>query len=102
MGQVPGEVVAAAFAVFNPEIVIPHVTLGWSRTDAVSICEARDNGAIAQLRRLLGESPDGVERAAGVADSSRDAAEAGGSTFVCRRSLTGDARFGSRCCVADG
>lgn len=64
MGQVPGEVVAAAFAVFNPEIVIPHVTLGWTRTDAASICAARDDGAIAQLRRLLGESPDGVERAA--------------------------------------
>ena len=64
MGQVPGEVVAAAFAVFNPEIVIPHVTLGWTRTDATSICAARDDGAIAQLRRLLGESPDGLERAA--------------------------------------
>jgi hypothetical protein len=64
MGQVPGELVAAAFAVFNPEIVIPHVTLGWTRTDAPSICSARDDGAIAQLRRLLGESPDGVDRAA--------------------------------------
>ena len=64
MGQVPGELVAAAFAVFNPEIVIPHVTLGWTRTDAPSICAARDDGAIAQLRRLLGESPDGVDRAA--------------------------------------
>ncbi|MBK5331065.1 MAG: hypothetical protein JJD93_03790 [Ilumatobacteraceae bacterium] len=64
MGHVPGELVAAAFAVFNPEIVIPHVTLGWTRTDAPSICAARDDGAIAQLRRLLGESPDGVDRAA--------------------------------------
>jgi hypothetical protein len=64
MGQVPGELVAAAFAVFNPEVVIPHVTLGWTRTDATSICAARDDGAIAQLRRLLGESPGGVERAA--------------------------------------
>jgi hypothetical protein len=63
MGQVVGEVVAAAFAVFNPEIVVPFVKLGWSRTDAATICAARDHGAIAQLRRLLGDSPDGVERA---------------------------------------
>jgi hypothetical protein len=63
MGQVPGEVVAAAFAVFNPQVVIPAVQLGWARTDAVTIRNARDDGAIAQLRRLLGEAPEGVERA---------------------------------------
>jgi hypothetical protein len=63
MGQVPGEVVAAAFAVFNPEVVVPCVTLGWSRTDATTICSARDSGAIAQLVRLLGAQPDGAARA---------------------------------------
>jgi hypothetical protein len=63
MGQVPGEVVAAAFAVFNPEVVVPCVDLGWTRTDAVTICAARTEGAVAQLRRAVGEHPDGVERA---------------------------------------
>ncbi len=63
MGQVPGEVVAAAFAVFNPAAVIPSVRHGWTLTDAASICQARDDGAIAQLERLLGSAPDGVERA---------------------------------------
>jgi hypothetical protein len=62
MGQVPGEVVAAAFAVFNPAAVIPSVRRGWSLTDAATICNARDDGAIAQLRRLLGEAPAGVAR----------------------------------------
>jgi hypothetical protein len=62
MGQVPGTVVAAAFAVFNPEVVVPCVELGWSRTDAATICAARDDGAIAQLRRLLGDAPSGIER----------------------------------------
>src|SRR3954447_8658955 len=62
MGQVPGEVVAAAFGVFNPEAVVPAVTHGWSLTDAATICQARDDGAIGQLRRILGESPDGLER----------------------------------------
>ncbi|MFT3851383.1 MAG: hypothetical protein QM733_01365 [Ilumatobacteraceae bacterium] len=62
MGQVPGEVVAAAFGVFNPEAVVPSVAKGWSLTDAATICQARDDGAIAQLTRILGEHPDGVER----------------------------------------
>jgi hypothetical protein len=62
MGQVPGEVVAAAFGVFNPEVVIPMVQLGWTRTDAATICAARDDGAIAQLRRILGDEPEGLTR----------------------------------------
>lgn len=62
MGQVPGELVAAAFGVFNPEAVVPMVTLGWTRTDAATICAARDDGAIAQLRRILGDEPAGLAR----------------------------------------
>jgi len=66
MGQVPGEVVAAAFAVFNPAAVIPSVRRGWTITDATTICQARDDGAIAQLARLLGEAPAGAGRARGL------------------------------------
>ncbi|HEX9259519.1 MAG TPA: hypothetical protein VF855_08265 [Acidimicrobiales bacterium] len=62
MGQVPGEVVAAAFAVFNPAAVVPSVTLGWTITDAPTICRARDVGALAQLQRILG-TPDELGRA---------------------------------------
>jgi hypothetical protein len=63
MGQVPGEVVAAAFAVFNPAVVVPAVTYGWSLTDAPTICEARTTGAVGQLARVLGDEPDGLPRA---------------------------------------
>lgn len=63
MGKVPGEVVAAAFAVFNPAVVLPAVQLGWTRTDAPTICQARTDGAIAQLQRILGDEPDGCRRA---------------------------------------
>ncbi|MDP2292884.1 MAG: hypothetical protein Q8M22_16980 [Actinomycetota bacterium] len=63
MGQVPGEVVAAAFSVFNPSAVVPAVRHGWTLTDAATICQARDDGAIGQLRRLLGDQPAGVARA---------------------------------------
>jgi Helix-turn-helix family len=62
LGQVRGDVVAAAFGVFNPEVVAPSVELGWSRTDAASINEARTDGAVGQLRRVLGDEPDGVDR----------------------------------------
>ena len=63
MGQVPGELIAAAFGVFNPAVVVPAVAYGWSLTDAATICEARTRGATTQLERILGERPDGVERA---------------------------------------
>lgn len=63
MGQVPGEVVASAFAVFNPVAVVPAVTHGWTLTDAATICAARTEGAVAQLERILGPTPDGLERA---------------------------------------
>ena len=62
MGQVPGEVVAAAFGVFNPTVVVGAVDHGWSLTNAATICTARDEGAIAQLVRILGEKPHGIDR----------------------------------------
>lgn len=63
LGHVPGQVIAAAFGVFSPAAVVPSVELAWTRTDAATIRAARADGALAQLRRLLGERPDGVERA---------------------------------------
>ena len=62
MGQVPGEVVAAAFGVFDPLAVVPAVTYGWTLTDASTIEAARTEGAVEQLRRVLGAAPDGIER----------------------------------------
>lgn len=63
MGQVPGEVVAAAFGVFNPAAVKAAVDYGWTLTDATTICQARTDGAVAQLQRILGPSPAGLDRA---------------------------------------
>ena len=65
MGQVPGEVVAAAFAVFNPEAVVPAVEFGWSKVDAATICAARTEGAVGQLVRVLGPEPEGLAQATG-------------------------------------
>lgn len=62
LGQVPGELVASAFAVFNPAVVVPSVTHGWTLTDAASIAAARTEGATAQLVRILGAEPEGLAR----------------------------------------
>ena len=63
MGQVPGQVVAAAFGVFNPAVVVPAVQHGWTLTDASTMCAARSEGAVGQLRRILGDEPEGIDRA---------------------------------------
>ena len=63
LGQVPGEVIAAAFGVFNPQVVVPAVRYGWTLVDAPTIEAARTEGAIAQLKRVLGDEPAGLSRA---------------------------------------
>ncbi len=63
LGQVSGEVVAAAFGVFNPAAVVPAVQWAWTKVDAATICAARTRGGVAQLERVLGPTPDGVDRA---------------------------------------
>ncbi|MCU1502242.1 MAG: Uncharacterized protein JWM12_1596 [Ilumatobacteraceae bacterium] len=62
LGQVRGEVVAAAFGVFNPAVVIPAVTRAWEIADADSVVAARTRGAVAQLVRILGAQPEGIDR----------------------------------------
>jgi hypothetical protein len=72
IGQVCGELVAAAFAVFNPAAVVPAVRYGWTLTDAATICAARDAGATAQLRRLLGDAPPGLARVTALLERMTD------------------------------
>jgi hypothetical protein len=72
MGQVPGELVASAFAVFNPAAVVPAVAFGWTLTDAATICAARTDGAVAQLTRILGPSPDGLDRVVSLLGRAND------------------------------
>jgi hypothetical protein len=63
LGHVPGEVVTSAFGVFSPNVVVPAVARGWELTDATTVRAARADGAVGQLRRLLGNEPDGTDRA---------------------------------------
>jgi hypothetical protein len=78
MGQVAGEVVAAAFGVFSPAAVVPSVRYGWTLTDAATICAARDQGTIAQLLRILGPSPDAMTQVLPVLRRAVDACRVGG------------------------
>ena len=64
LGHVGGEVVASAFGVFKPAIVVPGVRFGWTRTDAPTIFAARRAGAVAQLERVCGAADAGVTRVA--------------------------------------
>ncbi len=59
MGRVAPTVVAAAFAVFNPDAVVPAVSAGWSLTDDATIRGCRRAAGGAQLARVL---PDVDER----------------------------------------
>lgn len=62
MGQVPGQVAVAAFGVFNPKLMIPAVERGWSIAAVGDVLAARERGATAALRRIVGE-PEGLGRA---------------------------------------
>ena len=62
MGQVAGELAVAAFGVFSPALMIPAVTRGWSIAGVEDVLAARERGAVAALKRLLGD-PAGLPRA---------------------------------------
>ncbi len=68
LGQVPPGVIAATFAVFDPDAVRAAVSHGWSVTDAPTICAERAAGAVEQLVRLLGPEPEGIGRIRSLAE----------------------------------
>jgi hypothetical protein len=62
LGDARGSVVAAAFAVFEPNGIAAAADHGWTITDAAAVLAARESGAIAQLERILGPDPAGRVR----------------------------------------
>jgi hypothetical protein len=57
LGQVPGEVIAAAFGVFKPAMVKEAVDATWTISDAGAMVAARQAGAVASLTRIFGDDP---------------------------------------------
>lgn len=93
LGQAPGEVIAATFAVFNPAVVVPAVGYGWTLTDAPTIRAARAEGSVAQLRRVLGAAPEGVDRAVQLLGRAADGLSSAGKPLfagVVADGLTGE------------
>jgi hypothetical protein len=91
LGQVGPEVVASAFGVFKPAVVVAGVRLGWTRTDAATIFAARRAGAVAQLERVCGPAGTEVTRAAASLERAADTlAEPGRPLFAGLRSQWDD------------
>lgn len=63
LGDASGAVIAAAFAVFEPTSMAAAADLGWTKTDAATIWNARETGVLTQLERILGPDPTGRQRA---------------------------------------
>ncbi len=77
MGQVPGEVVVAAFGVFSPRLIIPNVEKGWATASREDILDARLRGQERNLERILGDQPD-LARATELMRRDADAGSYGG------------------------
>lgn len=79
LGKPSGMVVASAFGVFSPAIVVPAVDAGWAVAERDNVLQARYDGATASLRRLLGEPDTGeVKRAVELLQRGLAAAEHAG------------------------
>lgn len=61
LGIVPAEVVHAVFHNFAPGEAARHIPWVWSVTTPEAALAARERGAVAALRRLLGDAVDGPE-----------------------------------------
>ena len=62
LGNTQAAVVVAAFGVFQPAMVMAMWDEGRKIASPEAALAARDAGAIAQLERILGRQPEGIER----------------------------------------
>ena len=96
MGQVPGEVVACAFGVFNPAAVVPALDHGWSLTDAATIVHVDTLAPWSRRPRLAtaigtrtarrdSPAPTAAGRSAPTARRSRRSGSAAPTTRASRR-----------------
>jgi hypothetical protein len=82
LGEVPGLVASAVFPHMSPALIEQAVTRRNELCDAATLVEARQKGAVAQLRRLLGEHPAGIERLATIVRAGCNSADVGGRPFA--------------------
>ncbi|CAM3487496.1 SCO6745 family protein [Nocardioides zeicaulis] len=91
LGRVPAEVVDAAFYSFGPGEVARHVPKVWRTTTPEAAREARQQGCVAALRRILGDelvASPGLARAADLLAVAASGAPVGGRVmYAALRSL---------------
>jgi hypothetical protein len=90
LGQVPAEVVDAAFYSFADGEVARHIPKVWQTTTPEAAHAARERGCVAALRRILGgrvESPELVRAASLLAKASVSAPTSGRVMYAGLRSL---------------
>jgi hypothetical protein len=78
LGEVPALVAAAVFPHMSPVLIERAVTRRAELCAAATLVAARQGGAVAQLRRIVGDRPDGIERLATIVRTACDAADVGG------------------------
>lgn len=82
LGEVPPSVAAAVFPQMSPAVVERAVTRRAELCDAATLVEVRQEGAVAQLRRILGDRPEGIEHMATIVRAACEAADVGGRPFA--------------------
>lgn len=82
LGEIPALVASAVFPHMSPLWIERAITRRTELCDAATLVEIRQTSAVAQLRRILGERPDGIERLATIARAGCDAADFGGRPFA--------------------
>lgn len=88
MGPVPGRVAAAAFAPLYAPGVTAAVDRAWTVTDPQTLLAARLQAATTFLASLMGDEPEGIERAVALLRPVAEAATvAGHPTYAGLRSL---------------
>jgi hypothetical protein len=71
MGAVGAAAITSAFYSFNPDLVAEHVPASWRVADPATVLAARERGADAALRALLGSDVEGAELAEAAALARR-------------------------------
>jgi hypothetical protein len=82
LGEVPALVAAAVFPQMSSALIERAVTRRAELCDAATLVEARQEGAVAQLRRIVGDRTEGIERLATIVRTACDAADVGGRPFA--------------------
>jgi hypothetical protein len=94
LGPVPGVAAAALLVPVRPASVAEAVDEAWAATTPEALLAARERAATGYLREIIGDAPDGIDRAADLVRRAADAGPVSGHPLAAAhraRGWTGDA-----------